>query len=121
MWFQILTEWLYNEYLFYVWLEKSTCFIFSKRQIRVSVHIISKLVTLEAGYNLLTVSRHDLVLKKKPSHLSYFNTSKVITNAGFSMKNYSHYYTYIQLDKENRIERLQRTTTLHLVALIVEN
>ena len=85
-----------------------------------SVQIISKLVTLEAGYNLLTVSRHDLVLKKKPSHLSYFNTSKVITNAGFSMKNYSHYYTYIQLDKENRIERLQRTTTLHTVALIAE-
>jgi len=31
MWFQILTEWLYNEYLFYVWLEKSVCFIFSKK------------------------------------------------------------------------------------------
>jgi len=31
----------------------------------VSVQITSKLVTLEAGYNLLTVSRHDLVLKKK--------------------------------------------------------
>jgi len=30
----------------------------------VSVQIISKLVTLEAGYNLLTVSRHDLVLQK---------------------------------------------------------